>query len=260
MPGIDVTADGYVFSQSWLGTYFNCPEQARLEMVGEMPRIESDATAMGSACHSGIELVLGGGTISDGLAACHAKFEELEALPEFNWVQVKTRDTAQRMITKLFTSWVDHILPQLPAVDAVELKFQLPLGPRMWLKGAIDCVDEHGTVWDWKTAGRPYEPWEKERWAIQPTAYTQAVANLGTYEPRDNWEFTYAVMLKSGRDPVQLVNVTRHQGHWDWLAKQCQSIVALIEADLPVWPLRDQHVLCSAKFCSVWAQCKGAFV
>lgn len=260
MPGIDVTDKGYVFSQSWLNTYFNCPEQARLEMVGEMPRIESDATAIGTAVHSGIECVLGGATKLRGYDACIETFNDLAATPEFQWVQIKSQETAWNTIGRLWDAWCEDIHPQLPYVDHIEHKFEIPLGDRIWMRGAIDAIDEYGHVWDWKTAGRPYEAWEKERFAIQPTVYTAAVAQMGEYEPRDAWEFSYAVMLKGGKASTQVVTVRRTQAHWDWLAAQCASIVQLIEADLTVWPLRDQHALCSPKWCKAWDKCKGKFL
>jgi hypothetical protein len=260
VPGIDVTDQGYVFSQSWLNTYFNCPEQARLEMVGEMPRIESDATAIGTAIHSGIEAVLRGGTETVGYDTCIDTFNELAATPEFQWVQIKSEHTAWNMIGRLWDAWCTDIHPQLPHVEHIEHKFELQLADNMWMRGAIDAIDEHGNVWDWKTAGRPYEAWEKERFAIQPTVYTAAVAQMGEYEPRDSWEFSYAVMLKSGRTSTQIVTVQRTQAHWDWLAAQCESIVQLIQANLNVWPLRDQHALCSPKWCKAWDKCKGKFL
>lgn len=250
-------------SQSWLGTAFNCMEQARLELAGEMPRKETDATAIGTSMHTGIEYVLNGGSTEEGEAVALSTMETLIGLPEFEWVQIKTPETALATVSRVYWSWANEVLPQLPNTYAVEHKFDVLLHEDekrvIRLKGAMDFVggnDDIPCVWDWKTANRPYEPWEKERWAIQPTVYTYA---LGQQYGGDSYEFNYAVCLKSRQD-VQILTVERNKGHWDWLRAQIMSFVALIEADLPMWPLRDQHALCSPKWCSVYSACKGMYV
>ena len=268
MPGIGLRTleDGRLEitpSQSWLSTAFNCLEQARLEMVNELPRVETDATAIGTSMHAGIEHVLRGGTVDEGEVIAIDTFDALAAAPEFEWVQIKTAETAWATVSRVYWSWANEILPQLPDTWSVEHLFDVNLYEDsevvVRLKGAMDFVggyNDQPCVWDWKTANRPYEPWEKERWAIQPTVYTYALAQE---YGGDSYEFTYAVCLKSRQD-VQIITVERNTGHWEWLKQQIGSLVHLIRADLPVWPLRDQHALCSPKWCSVYASCKGAHV
>lgn len=271
MPGIDIRTldDGRTEitpSQSWLGTAFNCMEQARLEMVGKMPRVETDATAIGTSMHTGIEAVLrDGATLDEGEAIARATFETLSQLDEFKWVQVKTAETALNTVSRVYWSWANDILPQLPDTIAIEHKFDVKLYENdefvIRLKGAMDFVgmehEDKPVIWDWKTANRSYEPWEKERWAIQPTIYTYALAQ--EYGEDKEYDFTFGVCLKTRQD-VQIVTVKRNIGHWNWLQQQVLSFVHLIRADLPIWPLRDQHALCSSKWCSVYASCKGAHV
>jgi hypothetical protein len=252
-------------SQSWLNTAMNCPEQARMEMLGVLPRVETDATAIGTAMHAGIEAVLRDGlNPEDGVQHAIAEFTRLTELDEFRWVQIKTMDTAVATVQRVFWSWANEILPQLPDTIAIEHKFDEVLyendSLQVRLQGAIDFIGEdyngNPCVWDWKTANRPYEAWEKERWAIQPTVYTYALSKM---YGGDNYEFTYAICLKSRQD-TQLVTVTRHSGHWDWMREQIASVVHLVQADLPRWPLRDQSALCSPKWCSNWDNCKGAHI
>ena len=116
------------------------------------------------------------------------------------------------------------------------------------LTGTIDCVDEGGFVWDWKTAARSYAAtaWEYQRWAIQPTVYCFATdLNL----------FQYGVLVHNG--DAEIVTVERDVPHFQFLAHQIDRIVDLIEADLPHWPLNDQGWWCSERWCAAWADCKG---
>lgn len=270
MPGIDLatTDDGRLQitpSQSWLNTAFNCMEQARLEMAGDLPRVETDATAIGTAMHAGIESVLRGeSSTQSGIHVALAKFTELSQSENFQWVQIKTMDTALATVERVYTVWSEEVLPQLPDTIAVEHPFDFVLHEDdehvIRLKGSIDFLGEgydgKPCVWDWKTANRPYEAWEKERWAIQPTAYCGALIN--EYGD-DTYEFTYAVCMKQ-KGTAQLVTVTRNSQHLRWLSQQIMSIVHMIKADLPVWPLRDQHALCSDKWCPVYQSCKGQLI
>lgn len=268
MPGITLSTaeDGrpvYEISQSWLGSFFNCPEQARLEMEKELPRSESDATAIGTAVHAGIESVLLGATLDEGAQSALATFMGLTQLDGFRWVQIKTQDTAERTVLRCFWAWANEIYPQLPTIQGVEQPFNVVLwdGPdrQIRLAGTIDCVtsNEDGSIeiFDWKTANRPYEEWEAKRFKIQPTVYTYALAQ--EHGEDVEYDFTYAVMLKSKQD-VQLITVQRDARHWDWLREQVAGITHMIDADLPVWPLRDQHALCSPVWCPAWENCKGA--
>lgn len=262
MPGVQVDDEGvYTFSQSWLNTFMNCPEQARRDLVGELPRQETDATAIGTAMHSGIEAVLRGGSVADGEAAAKEELGRLVDLPHFRMVQAKTIPTMVKTMMRCYSIWVDNCLPGLGHPLYVEETFTVDglAQGRARLKGTMDFVDDRHEIWDWKTSGRPYETWEKERWAIQPTAYALGLQQL-LGQRLDPVHFNYAVCIKGGKQQYQLLSVQRTQKHMLWLEEQITSIIKLIEADLPVWPLRDQHALCSPKWCPVYSDCKGRFV
>lgn len=266
MPGIEITQldDGRIQvipSQSWIGTFFNCAEQARHEMVGTLPRKETDATAIGTAMHSGIESVLLGGTVEDGVEVAKQKFEELSQLDEFQWVQIKTVGTGLATVERTYWSWANEILPHLPRTVAVEHSFDYPFFETdkyvVRLKGTMDFIGEGPDgleVWDWKTAGRPWDAYET-KWKIQPTIYTWALAQ--EYPDERGYDFVYAIMMKSKQD-VQVLTTGRDQRHWDWLRMQLLSMLPLMEAELPHWPMRDQHSLCSPKWCGVYDICRGA--
>ncbi len=253
------------FRQSWLNTFQHCPEQARLDMLGQLPRRESDATAMGTAVHSGIEEILLGGSDADGIAAAYDKFDELSALENFDWVQVKTLDTAQRTIFNALWGWYDHVYPQLGTPITIEHNFKVQIGSHnyteIWLSGTWDFEDEGG-LWDWKTAGREYERWEVERWHVQPTAYTLAHSLINDCEPVD---FNYSISVKSGanKSRMQVIPVRRHQGHYNWLIHQCIQALKLYDATEQgheSWPLMDQGWTCSPKWCTNWMNCKGKYL
>ena len=235
--------------------------------MGMLPRKESDATAIGSSMHAGIETVLRGGTLQDGEDAAYGQLEILMQLPEFEFVQIKTPETAHRTLKRLYWTWCNEIHPQLPRAVLVEHPFDVVIHQDehriVKLRGAIDMVDELGEIWDWKSAGRPYEQWEIDRFKIQPTAYAMGLvmstdpSMFDNAHPNDEVTFNYAVMMKTSQD-CSVYSTTRTPAHWSWLTAQCVSIVKLIEANLDSWPLNDQHALCSPKWCSAWDTCKGS--
>lgn len=273
MPGLKILENKgkteYVFSQSWLNTFMLCPEQARLEMLGELPRKESDATAIGDSLHTAIEMVLNEEVRPDeGVDVAIARLEELMALENFQFVQIKTPETAIRTLENVWWTWHDEIMPELPETKYVEMPFQAQLWQDdttiVKLGGSMDFVDENCHIWDWKTANRPYDQWQVDRYKIQPTAYTlglllslESKEMPADFDP-DKINFHYAVVLKGNQKGHSIYSTTRGPAEWTWLTEQIKSIVALIEADLPRWPLVDQHALCSPKWCTNWANCKGA--
>lgn len=264
MPGIEISDNVYTLSQSWINTFMNCPEQARLEMEGLLPRKESDATAIGTAMHSSIESVLRDGTsMEEAVKAGHETLERLMDLAEFQFIQVKTPETMFKTFDRVFHTWGNEIYPQLPQVQFVEHPFDVSLcetpTATIRLKGSIDFVDEFNEIWDWKTANRPYDQWEVDRFKIQPTAYTYGLFMSTDLELPEPLTFNYAVMMKSKQD-CMVLTTQRDSGHWLWLQEQCKVIVELIESNLSRWPLNDQHALCSPKWCTAWDRCKGEHI
>lgn len=262
MPGITIDEENqiYCLSQSWINTFMNCPEQARLEMVGQLPRKESDATAIGSALHASVETVLRGGSSKESYERGMELLHELVNLPEFEFVQIKTLSTLVNTFQRVLTQWETVIYPELPEIVLVEESFMIPISntptSTIYLQGAVDAVDEFGDIWDWKTAARPYEQWQVDRYKIQPTVYSYAMHMQMPFVPEPT-TFHYAVAMKSS-DAAYIYSTTRDSQHWNWLKDQVESIVALIQAGLDRWPMNDQHALCSPKWCTAWDSCKGS--
>jgi len=251
----------HTFRQSELGTWMMCPEQLRLSRADMLPRRETEATAVGTSVHAGIEAVLKGeATHETGMDVALETWDSM--IPNIDrWVRVSPEQCAVH-VANCYSSWADTVLPGLPEIVMVEQHFKVLLSEtaerRIWLSGTVDAVDADGTVWDWKTAGRAYEPWEADRFKIQPTVYTYAAKHAWGI---DNHEFAYAVMVKKAQ-PVQaqVLRVQRNQGHWEWLNRQATSLAVAIEAELPVWQLNDQGWHCSPRWCGAWETCKGELV
>jgi hypothetical protein len=241
------------FRQSWLNTFAKCPEQARALRAGEISSDRTtDSMILGTAVHAAIEHVLLGGDPDDHLDI----IEHTLDVQTLNGGWLRTKFDHPQILgnaAKAFRLWCDGIAEHVDAIE-VESTFSHTLHEdehrTIVLSGTIDCLDKQGVVWDWKTAGRAYEPWEYQRWAIQPTVYTLAFgADL----------FRYGVMVYE-RTETQIVDVWRTQGHHDWLRAQCVTIAGLIESDVPHWPLNDQGWWCAEQWCPKFDQCKGGHV
>lgn len=273
--GVDV----FDFRQSWVGTWQMCPEQARLDMRGELERVETDATAVGTAVHAAIEHILrNGGYFEDGLQAAVMEFMRLSELPEFRYVKALTYKTAEKYTVNCFTSWYEHVYPTLGEPLSIERTFKVQLDERpsvdscvdeycrrpqrLMLSGTWDLDDEvHGLV-DWKNKGQEIKRWEMDRWGIQPTVYTYAKRVLDGLPMDGELPFTFVNMIKGPQvQPPQILTVSRHLGHYNWLRAQLWRIVDLYlstDNGEQGWPLNDSGWWCSQRWCQNWSSCKGA--
>lgn len=281
-------SDGIHLHQSDLKNH--CLEKLRLETVASGPRIENDAATVGTALHQVIERELLGITYATAYdaqaAAAHTYLALLEeyqqdgkpyALSSFN-----SHDRAIDLLTKLATAWFlsdeRKLLLESSVVPQVEWKFDLPFGEvevkkhgkkseiiPVFLAGTADII-HNNRVWDWKTAGSEYRRWEYQRWGRQPDVYTWAAAQAGLVEPDRNgiYYFDFKVFVRNNNPELgcQTVTVERSQNSWAWLGTIIDRLVNFsynMGMDRE-WPLDDQHVLCSPKWCSFFDMCKGAYV
>jgi hypothetical protein len=278
-----IAADGkyeHRIRQSWLNTLLDvCPEQARLDMTGQLERRETDPTAVGTCVHAAIEdtieIILDDDMgfrleppeVVDLFDAHWEKFQNENTI---HWVK-RNPDKATQFGRNCANVWATDVLPNLEPV-ATEVHFSDCLvledeHRRIYVSGTMDYVDRN-YLGDWKTAGREYKAWEKVRWAIQPTVYWYAMCKADDLKDVRERLTDYAITVglwkfivtAEGKQNAQIVQLTRPTG-WDgWLKRQLLSVVPLLEADLEMWPLRDQHALCGPKWCTAFASCKGAFV
>lgn len=256
------------FRQSWLKEADTCPERARLTYEHQMPERETDAASLGTAAHAAFEACIEEakheGTPLDEettVELYHRAFTELMADPNFRFVKY-TEKSARKFGEDCVRTWYHEVLPDLDVDAAIlEQSFVVPLVEDdervIELSGTIDYREGH---WgrDYKTSGRgEYTPWEYQRWNVQATAYTYAIHYLEDGEPETPMEFEFIVLHRKG---VQFLGITRDEGDWEWLKQKCLAYARLIEVDLDVWPLQDNHALCSEKWCPAWKFCKGAHV
>lgn len=277
--GLGTKYDGgryhHYFSQSLLNTFQQCPEQARHELLGDVPRVESPKMALGTAGHAAIEAILrdqienphdgwNSDTFDHYAKILIDAFEERTWLDEFRPDEAFDIEWAKRRGVSALSAWCDDILPQLDPLF-VEQPFEYLLYSdaqrTISMKGTIDLIDRKDTIWDWKFSGSERKAWKDQRGSVQAATYTLALAKRGrpaNIMPTNTVGFKYAVMHEKG---VQIVELEQSLRHWRWLQEQAKSLAYLVEANLPQWPVVDDDWHCNVNWCPVFAdgKCKGAF-
>lgn len=268
----------HTFRQSSLNELDTCAERGRLTMTDLMPKVETDAAAVGTAVHAGVELYANAliegeyAEMNDVRDTAHDEFTRISQLPEFAWKKYN-EGQARRLIDACIDEFYASGLSERLDPIAVEL----PFGPItvyeddqrvVRITGTVDLVDRRMGAADYKTAGdaRKYkggfggDAWQLARWAIQPTVYSAALVAEGFLDPDGPWDFTY---LAFGLGvPAELLELTvqRTVGDLQWLNLKALGWAKLVEADLDEWPRNDNHALCSPKWCPAWDLCKGTAV
>lgn len=264
------------FSQSKLKQVDTCPERGRRTMLGLMEDGASDSSALGRAVHAAIEVCLtdviegrGPWSLDDMIQVAVEDFNEEMALPSSRYVKYKNAETLHKQIMRCLSTWHDDVLPSLRP-QAVEVNF----GPLVVyedeqrvieIRGQIDYVDAVDGLADWKTTGRAWEPWEHQRWDIQPTMYTWAKAMTDSEEtgfdfttPGAAAHWTWHVLNVDGS--YQRIETMRSHADWRWLVDRLVVVAKMLEADLPEWHKNDASALCSPKWCSAYSACKGQYI
>ena len=261
----------HAFSQSFIAGLQTCPEQARAQWAGEIPRDYTDSTALGESMHEGIAYAL-----DEKLQGLHPSVSDMvdvayHHLDSLTWKYTKySRKQMYKALPKMLTAFVCDILPDVePMFVEHPFKELLYAGKHrtVYVCGTMDCLDVHGEPWDWKSASTFHEVWEHQRWAVQPTVYTYAADSYikneaiktGYPEYHEGMEpslFHYGVILLDGK--TQVYDVIRDESHVAWLREQCSQIAWLIEHDVKPWVLNDGGWWCSEKWCGKWSSCKGA--
>lgn len=262
----------YTFRQSWVGDFMLCPERARRTMLepDDAPDDGTDATALGTAAHHGIEQFLKGESWSASVSAANDMLRDMIRNKEFRWVQIKQPKTLLKYLNVCLRGWMDDVFPligsPMPGIG-LEHEFAHQITSNIILKGTWDMLDEYTELWDWKTSGSNfalnYGPKALDK-KIQPTLYSAVVAewNEGSSETYDEIRFNYGIMIKGARPQGEFRTTVRGEGHWRWLVEQLRAIVKLYETlgpDNP-WPMHDNEWHCSPEWCDHWTDCKGQFV
>lgn len=258
----------HVFSQTFISNFQKCPEQARAIYFREARSGPTDSTALGTACHAGWEYALyekrdsAVPKLDEMIQVVH---HELDEIGEWKYTKF-SRATVYDMVPTLMRGWLRDIMPLVEPAE-MEKKFSVPLysGKHrdIVVNGTIDCVDAEYAPWDWKTASQPYERWEKQRWAVQPTIYCYALEQQETWRGHEvgqmgEYAFTYGITLHDGS--TQVLEVTRDQSHLNWLKQMCSQIAWMIENDVNPWPYNDSGWWCGPTWCPRFAECKGRHI
>lgn len=265
----------HTFRQSTVGELDTCPDRGRATMAGEMPRVETDAAATGTACHAGFEAAGRALLIGDSLtlpaitAIAQADFTRIMCDPSFAWMKY-TEKACRAYIERACETFYDELYHRLEP-ELVEFGF----GPLVvhedaqrviQITGTCDLFDTGFGAADYKTTdrGRKYErgrggeAWKLDRWAIQPTTYTEALRQLGYLPHEGPWPFTFFVFELGSEVRLIEQTVWRTPADVAWMVDKLTSYAELVEADIRVWPKQDNHELCSPKWCPRWDACKGA--
>lgn len=265
----DPTNERIYVRQSWLGDALICPQRSKYAISMPSMRRGSDATAIGTSVHAGIEQYLTGelGDLDSFQEYVHATMKvELDKDIKLTGL-TDDPENLKACVDSMTQGWWDDIRPLVPMGGLVEHKFSTPLdvnasnGYGIWLEGTIDYVGPDGSLWDWKTSSRTYYGKEKQKQSHQATAYITACRKLGLIPDDDNPSvFRFGVMVRQPTPKTQIVTVTRGSSQVHWFRRQVTSVVntAVQSWGIPDWPMNDQHNLCSSKWCDYWSVCKGA--
>lgn len=265
----DQTNERIYVRQSWLGDMLICPQRAKYALTMPKMRRGSDATAIGTGVHAGIEKYLTRevGTVDEFIEAVRATVAyELDKDIKLTGL-TDDMDNMWLCVDSMATGWWENIRPLVPLGGLVEHKFEAPLdvnasnGYGIWLEGTIDYVGPDGSLWDWKTSSRTYYGKEKQKQSHQASAYISAGRRIGLIPDSDTPSvFRFGVMVRQPTPKTQVITVSRGRDQVNWFRRQVSSVVntATQAWGMPDWPMNDQHNLCSSKWCDYWSVCKGA--
>jgi hypothetical protein len=281
---IDYENKRITMRQSWVDTFGRCPEQARASVVFPEDDGEGDAAMAGTSAHAGIEQFLMG-NIEWGEMVAHARSVAAEAAAHgveqkdgrVERVQYKSFEGPDEMVHwagHCVQSWQEQIYPWMQAEGITEgqaeARFEYDaFVHRGWTiahQGQVDWVPhKKNLLVDWKTSKSKYRQGDKQRWAVQPSAYASAAVN-GEFgrEFELPLKFVYGVMVRlKTKQSAQLVEVERHQGHIDWYNSRCRSAADLfidVGLDRPWTTIDSGNYLCSPKWCPNYSKCRGKYI
>jgi len=265
----DPTTNRVYIRQSFLGDYLLCPQRAKYGITKPQMKRGSDATAIGTAVHAGIEAVLCG-DITDEDTFCDLVTSHVLVELDKDIKHTGITDDMPKLwecVEAMSVAWWTKIRPHVPLGGLVEHSFTSPTGMltangmEIWFEGTIDYVAPDGILWDWKTSTRPYFGKEKQKIAHQPTVYIDAMRTNGVIpngvEPT---LFRFGVMVRQETPKAQIITMSRGQDQVAWIRRQTKSCAdtAIASWGAQDWVMNDTSALCSAKWCDFWSICKGA--
>lgn len=249
-----------------MGDFLLCPDRARRAAFHPFEGVsDTDATAIGTAAHLGIEQFLLGESWHGSVTAALDWLAEQIRDKTFNYVQIKQGKTLMRYLPHMLEGWIEHVYPSIGEPDKIEGEFRHQLTASIGIEGTTDYEEVGDWLWDWKTAGGNVNlNYSKNavRKKIQPDFYTCQRAGWQPGKECDPVFFSYGVMIKGSRPDAIIRDTKRGPGDWLWLVQRLERAVRLYETlgpDEP-WPLIDNDWHCTPKWCDHWKNCKGQHV
>ena len=281
---IDIPNKRITIRQSWIDTFGRCPEQARASITNPEDDHEGDSAMSGTAAHAAIEqFLLGNIGWGDMVghaaqvatdAAMHGVVQKDGTAKPISYLSFEDAKEMIHWAQHCVVSWQKILYPHLERNDWLtgdaELRFEYDAFQHNdWtvaMQGTVDWVPASGNVLiDWKTSKGKYRQKDKQKWAVQPSAYAMAaMSHQFGREFELPLKFQYGVMHRlQTKHSAEIVEVERHQGHIDWFVQRCRAAVDMYDGfglDRP-WPKIDSsNFLCSAKWCPNYSKCRGAYV
>ena len=255
-------------SYSSISKYLNCAENWRRHYVAKEPTMSTPALVFGSAFHQTVEDYIAWKADSERLRTSgHPSIEALwqqvwrakvEAEQNVDWGAESPDEhyaDGRRILThKDVLALVDGIRPKVDDAGLfMERKITLNVpGVPVPIIGYIDIMTSDGVPGDFKTASMAWSD-QKAKEELQPLVYLAALNQLGIKVP--NLTFRHFVITKA---KVPKVQVIEHRHTWNelfWMFELIRSVWKGIERE--VYPLNPGSWLCSPKYCSFWAECRG---
>lgn len=246
----------HTIHQSDLTEFHHCPEKLRTKK-GEGG---SDATAVGTAVHVGIEAYLHNLLlVKADLETAAIQHLETE-WPNVRKIQMKSKGEAISAVRNSVSAFWEG-RSYFPHGGWIERQFTLnnvyeDALRTISFRGTIDYF-VNGMIFDWKTTARSYHEgyWRVQRYAVQPTMYCMAVYALTGIMPK----FTFVRLPKDGF-AMEMATVERDTSDFQALVLQGLNLATLIESDTPTWPMMPTDWHCSAKWCDTLrrGECLGA--
>lgn len=258
----------FLFSQTAINKFGNCPEYARVIWSGEEPEDFGAEAMVGIAAHAGIAAAALGDDPRGAIAiAVDAEWDRVMFPPgsEPMWPGdvIAAAVEAARIGAKLSKK---HSARRMGS--ELELISDLPYGrhPKR-LRGTIDemlrgagGVHDFGVeILDWKVSRSirysvPQFIRVLQREAVQPTVYSYLSSKYAKVA-MDDVLFTY-IAIHPESLKVYEVEVHRDEGDIRRLAAQLDAICDMWLADLPQWPVAPAgHWFCSERWCSHFTRC-----
>lgn len=277
MPGASYAVDDLgneviTLSQSWVGTFIACPEQARQILTGEIPDRPTAEADLGKNLHHCISMLSTGihamddiiGVIHDGVPGTDVvgmkgyKLTEGHKWDAPKWTLVDlAMDCFEQFVARYWMGGPRLSLLEDPRHENLFSR-QLYVGEdyAIVLQGSVDFYSgpDPWHLYDWKFSARPWTPWETQRYDHQSTLYTMGLH--GTELP-GRVKFDFVVTNPDRFDKSQIVPVTRTQADVSAMMDTLHGIAGVIRADLKKWPAVGHGWHCSKKWCGAWDSCRG---